>query len=93
MEELIFIFIFSWLIGLVSLIGIGCVAYFILSSPFRRIDCATLVVELNDHELSFAAAVYCCQLFDYSNLDSKIYFFQTLDDLATPLLELYMYGE
>ena len=48
MEELILIFIFSWLIGLVSLIGIGCVAYFILSSPFRRIDCANLVVELNE---------------------------------------------
>ena len=48
MEELILIFIFSWLIGLVSLIGIGCVAYFILSSPFRRIGCANLVVELNE---------------------------------------------
>ena len=37
-----------WLAGLLSIVGIGFVAYFILSGPFRRIDCANLVVELNE---------------------------------------------
>ena len=40
-------FIFYWLIILISSVGMGFVAYFILSGPFRRIDCANLVVELN----------------------------------------------
>lgn len=39
--------IFFWLIILISSVGMGFVAYFILSGPFRRIDCANLVVELN----------------------------------------------
>ena len=37
-----------WLAGLLSLVGIGFVAYLILSGPFRRIDCANLVVQLNE---------------------------------------------
>ena len=41
-------FIYIWLGGLVAMIGIGAVAYFVLSAPFRRIDCANLVVELNE---------------------------------------------
>ena len=39
--------IFYWLISLIPLVGMGFVAYFILSGPFRRIDCANLVVELS----------------------------------------------
>jgi len=41
-------FIYIWLGGLVAMIGIGAAAYFVLSAPFRRIDCANLVVELNE---------------------------------------------
>ena len=41
-------FIYIWLGGLVAMIGIGAVAYFVLSAPLRRIDCANLVVELNE---------------------------------------------
>ena len=41
-------FIYIWLGGLVAMIGVGAVAYFVLSAPFRRIDCANLVVELNE---------------------------------------------
>jgi len=41
-------FIYIWLGGLVTMIGAGAVAYFVLSAPFRRIDCANLVVELNE---------------------------------------------
>jgi len=41
-------FIYIWLGGLVTMIGVGAVAYFVLSAPFRRIDCANLVVELNE---------------------------------------------
>ena len=42
------VFIYIWLGGLVAMIGIGVAAYFVLSAPFRRIDCANLVVELNE---------------------------------------------
>ena len=41
-------FIYSWLIGLVSAIGFSFFAYFVLSAPFRRIDCANMIVELNE---------------------------------------------
>ena len=41
-------FIYIWLVCLVAMIGVGAVAYFVLSAPFRRIDCANLVVELNE---------------------------------------------
>ena len=41
-------FIYIWLGGLMAIIGVGAVAYFVLSAPFRRIDCANLVVELNE---------------------------------------------
>ena len=41
-------FIYIWLGSLVAMIGVGAVAYFVLSAPFRRIDCANLVVELNE---------------------------------------------
>ncbi len=30
------------------MIGFGALAYFVLSAPFRRIDCANMVVELNE---------------------------------------------
>ena len=41
-------FIYIWLGCLVAMIGVGALAYFVLSAPFRRIDCANLVVELNE---------------------------------------------
>ncbi len=41
-------FIYIWLGALVTMIWVGAVAYFVLSAPFRRIDCANLVVELNE---------------------------------------------
>ena len=41
-------FIYIWLGGLVTKIGAGAVAYFVLSAPFRRIDCANLVNEMNE---------------------------------------------
>ena len=41
-------FIYIWLSCLVASIGVGFAAYYVLSAPFRRIDCANLVVELNE---------------------------------------------
>lgn len=40
--------IYSWFACLVTALGLGYVAYYVLSAPFRRIDCANLVVELNE---------------------------------------------
>ena len=39
---------YIWLSCLVASIGVGFAAYYVLSAPFRRIDCANLVVELNE---------------------------------------------
>ena len=39
---------YIWLGCLVASIGVGFAAYYVLSAPFRRIDCANLVVELNE---------------------------------------------
>ncbi len=41
-------FIYIWLSFLITSIGVGFAAYYVLSAPFRRIDCANLVVELNE---------------------------------------------
>ena len=45
--EIIFM-LFLWVSGILSAIGLGFAAYFVLSAPFRRTDCANLVVELNE---------------------------------------------
>ena len=42
------VFIYIWLSFLITSIGVGFAAYYVLSAPFRRIDCANLVVELNE---------------------------------------------
>ena len=42
------LFIYIWLSFLITSIGVGFAAYYVLSAPFRRIDCANLVVELNE---------------------------------------------
>ena len=41
-------FIYIWLSFLITSIGVGFAAYYVLSAPFQRIDCANLVVELNE---------------------------------------------
>ena len=64
------------------MIGFGALAYFVLSAPFRRIDCANMVVELN--ELAVATGKAPQQLFcelgsgvvggvPYSRKFSKLY--------------------
>ena len=45
--EIIFM-LFLWVSGILSAIGLGFAAYYVLSAPFRRADCANLVVELNE---------------------------------------------
>ena len=42
------VFIYIWLSFLITSIGVGFAAYYVLSAPFRRIDCANLIVELNE---------------------------------------------
>ncbi len=42
------VFIYIWLSFLITSIGVGFAAYYVLSAPFRRMDCANLIVELNE---------------------------------------------